>query len=72
MADSATEAQPSDTEDPAVVLASKVTLSVIGMGSGKDIEEDTQMQDGEEAVEISKYTTASMGTTAEQDISEVI
>ncbi|KAF2881165.1 hypothetical protein ILUMI_24990 [Ignelater luminosus] len=86
VADSTTETETSvdsSSADPAVVLASKMTLSVISLDSQEnenEVEptEKSKLRNGEvenknvedEIVDESKYTTASGATAAERDISE--
>lgn len=69
VADSATETQPNEAaSDPAVVLAGKMTLSVI---SPNDEDEDKKAEvNGQDAVDESIYTTVSNATAAEKDILE--
>lgn len=79
VADSATETQKNEEEnsDPAVVLAGKMTLSVISLDSNED--EDQKKENtaeivgvnGVDEIDESKYTTVSNATAAEKDISEV-
>ncbi|XP_022920735.1 resistance to inhibitors of cholinesterase protein 3 isoform X8 [Onthophagus taurus] len=74
-----TQSTTSDTtSDPAVVLAGKMTLSVISMDNVQDQDIETNNGElpestGEEAVEDaeeSKYTTASSATVAEHEVSD--
>lgn len=79
MADSATETQKNEeNSDPAVVLAGKMTLSVISLDSNED--EEQKKETAAEVVSIngiddfdeSKYTTVSNATAAEKDISDEV
>lgn len=79
MADSATETQRNEeNSDPAVVLAGKMTLSVISLDSNEDEEQkrDTTTEivsvNGVDEIDESKYTTVSNATAAEKDISEAV
>ncbi|KAF5308195.1 hypothetical protein FQR65_LT06375 [Abscondita terminalis] len=56
----------SSSTDPPVILASKMTLSVISL----DKQESGKAENVEEAVEDSKYTTASDATVADCEISD--
>lgn len=64
VSDAKTETQTEniDNEDPAVVLAGKMTLSVIGVAEAFE---------AERAEEDSKYTTVSAITAAEKDSIEI-
>lgn len=67
VADSATETQPNEmASDPAVVLAGKMTLSVISLDSNEEGE------NGHDEIDESKYTTVSNATAAEKDISDEV
>lgn len=79
VADSATETQKSEeNSDPAVVLAGKMTLSVISLDSNEDDEQKKETTpevvgvNGIEEIDESKYTTVSNATAAEKDISDEV
>ncbi|XP_017768528.1 PREDICTED: uncharacterized protein LOC108556776 isoform X2 [Nicrophorus vespilloides] len=81
VADAKIETQSSDSEDdPAVVLAGKMTLSVISLDTAVDEREneddddddeaDEEMNGDDELLTESKYTTVSSGTAAEHEVSD--
>lgn len=79
MADSATETQKNEeNSDPAVVLAGKMTLSVISLDSNEDEEQKKEAAaevvsiNGIDDIDESKYTTVSNATAAEKDISDEV
>ncbi|KAK4885107.1 hypothetical protein RN001_001378 [Aquatica leii] len=60
----------SSSTDPPVILASKMTLSVISMNAQENGKENGIEENPEDVVEKSKYTTASEATAADCEISD--